>query len=61
MTAKEVGAVLRVVPRYVTEHLVLVPSFPKPIRLPSPGGKRGHPKWQPEEIEEWVQKHKVAA
>lgn len=56
MTANEVGNYLKVKPRYVTEKYLLIPSFPKPIRLPTPEGGLGHPKWKPEEIENWVEK-----
>lgn len=56
MTAKDVGEYLRVSSRQVTERLVLVPSFPRPVRLPTPGGTRGTPRWKREEIEQWVDK-----
>lgn len=59
MTAKEVGEYLRVSSRQVTERLILVKSFPRPVRLPTPIGTRGLPKWKPEEIAEWVDKFKA--
>lgn len=56
--AKEVAQFLGVTPRQVTERYMLVDSFPKAIRLPTPDGGRGKPKWYMEEIQAWVDRFK---
>lgn len=58
MTAEDVGKYLQVGARYVTEKYLLMAGFPKPIRLPTPEGGRGHPKWKFEDIERWVEKYR---
>jgi hypothetical protein len=52
--SKDVAAALRCDPRYVTERYANVPGFPKAIRLPSPSGKLGHPRWRRIAIQNWV-------
>lgn len=58
MNAKEVGDFLGVSPRQVTERYMLVPGFPKAIRLPTVSGGRGKPKWVSSDISAWVSKYK---
>jgi len=58
MTAEDVGKYLQVGTRYVTEKYLLMPGFPKPYRLPTVEGGRGHPKWKFEDIEEWLEKYR---
>lgn len=58
LDAADVGAMLRCSARYVTEQYVLVPGFPRAIRLTGPGGRRGQPKWQRSDVTAWIAMHK---
>jgi len=40
--------------RNFLERIAPKPKFPKPFRLPTTG-RRGSPRWAPQEIKEWVQ------
>jgi len=57
LDSDDVGALLKCSARYVTEVYALVPGFPKAVRLPGPGGRKGHPKWVRSAIMTWVGKH----
>lgn len=49
---------LKVSSRHAAERIVVLPDFPKAIRLPSRGGEGiGHPRWKAAEIIEWVEKY----
>ena len=50
----DAGVMLKCSARYVTERYALMPDFPKAIRLPAPGGVKGHPLWRRSAIAEWV-------
>lgn len=58
LDAEDVGALLKVSARYVTEEYVPAPGFPKPIRLTGPDGRRGKPRWQRRDIVAWIESHK---
>lgn len=58
LDSEDVAALLRCTARYVTEQYVLVPGFPKAIRLTGPEGRRSKPRWQRSAIMEWVEAHK---
>lgn len=55
-SAKEVADYLKVGERQVTERYAALPSFPKAVRLPTPEGKRGHPRWYASEVIAWTRK-----
>jgi predicted DNA-binding transcriptional regulator AlpA len=57
-TAKDVAAYLKVKPRQVLERYARLTGFPKAIRLPSPSGGHGHPRWKAKEIAAWADRHK---
>lgn len=59
-SAKEVAAYLKVTPRHVLERYAIMPGFPAPIRLPSPSGGIGHPRWKAKEIITWAERHQAA-
>lgn len=54
LDAADVGAILKYRPRYVTDHLMGSKGFPKEIRLPAPGGGKGHPRWRRRDILEYL-------
>lgn len=54
----EIAAYLKVEPRQVGDRYVLLPGFPRAIRLPSQGRGRGHPRYKAAEIIAWVEKYK---
>ena len=53
LTAKDVGKLLKVAPRVVSERYAYMPGFPKALRLPSPKGQ-GVRRWKAEDIETWI-------
>lgn len=57
LDSEDVGALLKCVPRYVTEQYQLSPGFPKAIRLTGPDGRRSQPRWQRSAIMLWVASH----
>lgn len=57
LNSEDVGALLGCSGRYVSEHYVVTPGFPKAIRLQGPAGRRGQPRWQRSAIMEWVSSH----
>ena len=56
-SAAEIAAYLKISPRQVTERMVLIPSFPRAIRLPAFGGGRSRPRWKGAEVVAWVERH----
>lgn len=56
LTAEEVAGKLKVGKRYVTEKLILCRTFPRPVRLPTPKGGKGHPRWRSSDIQCWIEK-----
>ncbi len=57
-TAEEVAEYLKCQPRQVLERYALLRDFPAAIRLPTPDGHRGHPRWKAIEITAWKEKYK---
>ena len=55
--ADGVAALLDCSARYVTEHYVAAPGFPKARRLTLSGGRRSQPKWRRGDILEWIAAH----
>lgn len=56
-TAKQIADYMRRTERQVAERTVYLPTFPKPIRLPTGSGSKGHPLWKAIEVINWVEKH----
>jgi predicted DNA-binding transcriptional regulator AlpA len=52
---------LRVSHRQFVDRIMCLPSFPKPIRLPTKTGGKGHPRWYKQEVKKWVKEQKEAA
>lgn len=46
-------------PRSVTEHMVTLPGFPKPIRWDTPSGGKSRPRWLRSDIAGWIAGHKA--
>lgn len=57
-SAAEIGAYLKVGSRQVLERYAPLPDFPKAIRLPTPSGGQGNPRWQAAEVIAWAEKYK---
>lgn len=57
LEAEDVGAMLKCTGRYVTEHYVAAPGFPKPLRLTGRDGRRSKPRWRRCDIVAWVESH----
>ena len=54
LDAEDVAAWFKVAPRYVTEELAKVPGFQKAVRVPRPGGGKGHPRWPRAQIAAYI-------
>lgn len=52
-TPDDVAAYLQVDRRRLMEHYAPDPGFPKPVKLPSAGG-RGTKRWEPSVIKAWA-------
>ena len=46
---------------HVKRRIVCLPDFPPAIRLPSAGGGKGHPRWKPEEVRDWLESYRESA
>lgn len=57
LEAEDVGAMLRCSGRYVLEHYVPAPGFPKPLRLTGSEGRRSKPRWRRCDIVAWIDSH----
>ena len=57
LDAKDVGAILKVSARYVSEQFAVAPGFPRAVRLTGPDGRRGKPRWHRSEIMRWISSH----
>ena len=57
LEASDVGAMLKCSPRYVLEHYVTAPGFPKPLRLTAAGGVRSKPRWLRGDLTKWIESH----
>lgn len=55
----DAAAYLKCKPRYLTEHYALMKGFPKAVRLPTPGGGKGHPKYFRSEIVAFAKQHQA--
>ena len=61
LDAQDVGALLKVSARYVTEQFASAPGFPAAVRLTGPDGRRGKPRWHRSDIMRWVASHHAGA
>jgi hypothetical protein len=50
----ELGAYFKKSPAVVLERIVPLPTFPRPIYVPSTRG-RGHPRWKAAEVIQWAE------
>ncbi len=57
-SAAEIAAWLKVGTDQVLERYAPLPDFPKAIRLPTPDGGRGRPRWKAAEVIAWAEKYK---
>lgn len=55
--AQSVGAYLKVEKEQVLARYAPLPDFPNAIRLPSPTGGRGRPRWKAREVVAWAEKY----
>jgi hypothetical protein len=46
-------------PSQVRERIVVVPSFPKPIRLPVASGGRSNPLYKARDVIQWAEHHQA--
>ncbi|TXF09821.1 helix-turn-helix transcriptional regulator [Pelomicrobium methylotrophicum] len=60
-SADEIAAYLKVCRRYVIDRYSKLPDFPPAIRLPSAGGRSGHPRWRASDVIAWAEKYKEGA
>lgn len=60
LKAEDIAAIIGVSARQVAERYAALPSFPRPIRLPSPKG-RGVMRWRKGEVLEWIDGLREAA
>lgn len=58
LDAKDVGAMLKVSARYVTEHLTAAPGFPKAIHLNLADGRKGQPRWLRSDLVKYIDSHR---
>lgn len=56
-TARQIAEYMRRTERVVSERVICLPGFPKPIRIPTESGSKGRPLWKAREVIEWVEKH----
>ena len=60
-SATEIAEYLRREERTVAEKIVFLPDFPKPIRIPTPEGRKGHRLFKAIEVIRWAESHQEAA
>lgn len=60
-TTKDAANYLQYSVKNFCDRIMTLPSFPKPVRLPRPTGGKGHPRWKPEDIKNWIEQHREAA
>lgn len=46
---------------HVKRRIVCLPDFPRAIRIPSPTGGKGHPRWRETEVDEWLESYRESA
>lgn len=56
-SGKEIADYLKVGARQVLERYAPLPSFPRAIRLPTPDGSKGQPRWKADEVIAWAERH----
>lgn len=54
--SKDCARYLRVSTRHFAEKLSYHHEFPKPVKLPSETGKRGHRRWYAKEVIQWLER-----
>jgi hypothetical protein len=53
----EIAAYLKVSTASVSDRYATSPDFPKAIRLPSGGPRKGHPRYKAKEVIAWAERH----
>lgn len=56
-SAAEVALYLKVTPRQVGDRYAKQEDFPRAIRLPTRGARRGHPLYRAADIVKWAEKY----
>lgn len=51
----------RCCPRQFRERIAVLPGFPPAIRIPTPTGGKGQPRWAPEKVRAWALSHQEEA
>lgn len=57
----DIAGYLRRSTSVVREHIVCLPTFPRPIRIPGRGDGRGQPLWKAKEVIAWTEAHRDEA
>ena len=55
---KDISEYIGVSYKYTCENIVSHHKFPNAIRLPTKDKRVGHPRWNAQEVIEWVQSHR---
>ena len=55
---KDISEYIGVSYKYTCEYIVSHHKFPYAIRLPTKDNRVGHPRWNAQEVIEWVQSHR---
>lgn len=46
---------------HLQRRVICRDDFPRSIRLPTPTGGKGHPRWVPAEVRKWMESHRESA
>lgn len=57
LDARDIGALLKCTPAYVTEAYARAPGFPQAIRLRGLDGRRSKPRWRRHDVIDWINSH----
>lgn len=61
-SVREIAFLLKRSENVVRDHIVHLPDFPAPYRLPSRSNKgRSHPLWRAAEVLEWVERFRESS
>ena len=59
-SAADIGEYLGLSTRHVADRVVVMPTFPRAIRIPTTQGK-SQPRWKPAEVEAYAEQHQERA
>lgn len=57
-STREIAYLLKRSENVVRDHIVHLPDFPRPYRLPSRNRGRSHPLWRAAEVLVWMEKYR---